>query len=88
MDWFYFLLSRFGINLAPTVMGSALKMFVIAEKKLEQVSRMEQQRIDDLTRKVNKLNHAISAAKAGQTDAKNRIDWIDGKVKKLREFTL
>lgn len=87
MDWLYFLLSHFGINVAPTVLGNALKMFAVAEKKLQQASQMEKQRIESLTRKIQKLNHQISAAKADQQDAKNRIDWIEGKVKKFQEFT-
>jgi hypothetical protein len=88
MDWLYILLSRLGINVAPTILGNALRMFTIAEKKLQQASSLEEQRIEALTRKVQKLNHIISAAHAGQKDAKDRIDWINKKVAKLREFTL
>lgn len=87
MDWLYILLSRCGINIAPTILGNALRMFAVAEKKLTQASNLEEQRIDALIRKVQKLNNQISAAKAGQKEAQNRIDWIGKKVEKLREFT-
>lgn len=87
MDWLYILLSRCGINIAPTILSNALRMFAVAEKKLQQASNLEEQRIDALTRKVQKLNNQISAAKATQTESKNRIEWIGKKISKLREFT-
>ncbi len=88
MDWLYFLLARFGINVGSTILiSSALRMFEIAERKLAKASLLEKARIEIIKKKIEKLNIEIYSLNKNTEDTKDNIHWIDGKINKLREFT-